>query len=1458
MPSENLDSQYIENKRIAENQDLQSRWQGLLSSAASPTGKEPGAVQSPEAIEKIRMQQSEAQKPGLLHNLLNETWAGLAAVPETAASLATGTVAWPISLVGGIGMTMAKGAEEGKAFEQFLQEHYTYQPKSEAAQGAGEIVGKVMETVMKPAKWVGEIAAKLGASPEGQFYITKAGEVATLMLLPKVKEGVKSAVTKKPAAPKPGETAIEPAPKPKEQAPGDAAAMAQKENIAGETAKAENAKVMEDLNRRAHDELQSALDAIPEEEWNKFVDRERPIDFEELATVIRKGTDRIEAAAKEQPNLPEVYRKIGDKEKEQIKARADNLENLAKEADKAGAELVVVPQVLTPREVPKPPVPEVSKAGELNPAEIKVLGIPEDQARILNQIRKENSEEYIRILKGNTAELVNQWEAQRIGKAKGMADQGLFGQSKESLFAKPKKKETQNLIQWVRNQGGLWDESLKGETQQFLGTESGVRGLVSKNGKSFDELTRYAVEDGWLPEGSTSRDFVDLLNQDVSAAKTGGARVFKVTGANLEENFRSLEMYFEREGLRPMSDIARDLNEIIGKRGELLGNQPLSPDKIAAYNRLKQDFSTIIRNAGRVGKTVENYLLDLGVDKEIVAYMAREAQAAQQKEQKPGAAPEPYQPGPDITPNLGKIILTDAVKSIIAEIEPQSIESQATRVEKQARGVRHHWQTESAAMTEKGRVSVEEILKATPGTIWNAEKLHSAKNLLSAVEVKVRELEDRVTLGDLTAGDDLAASLALFGEMQVKVRAVGTEIARAQEAQKIFAHPEEAIYDPKRLGELAQAVKDSAGDPQILARRIRALQNPEQIQTFAGQLVSGLKKATDIFNFAWINGLLSGPPTHVVNFASNAATFMGGITERGISGALGQTKRIWGGEPGVQMGEAGQMVYGAINGFMDALRASKEAWQENEPQFGAQKTEIVRNPLSQEYLGTTGSFGRALEFMGNIIGGPGRGMMTADEFWKGINYRAELQARAYREAKLEGLSGEEFGKRVQQIVNNPEDFENIHQAARDFANYQTFNAELGNIGKSIQRIASATPFTKLLMPFVRTPSDILKYTWERTPVLNMISSRFWSDMAKGGADAELALGKMALGTMAVGAVMALADSGLITGSGPYDKKLKRVWMEDGKQPYSVKVGDKWIAFDRMDPWGNILGIAADTTNMINDLDLETGYQMFSAAALALSNLFINKTYLKGIADFLTAVKDPDAGAETYIRNWARSLTPSIARTINRAFVDDVVRDVNSLSDAIKAGLPGFSKDLPPKRGFWGQEVIPEGSLGPDVLSPYRVTTQKNDAVNEEILRNRMTLSMPPKQLGGSRPSENPLVMERDAWGVKLEPHQYDRFIELARKETKIGGMTLHERLSDLVKSSAYQNQSDGPDRGKSLLIRSWINAYQERAEVELRKEFPDLDEKIKSRQRGRAEALQPGYSPEPKAGSGKLLRSIFQ
>ena len=172
----------------------------------------------------------------------------------------------------------------------------------------------------------------------------------------------------------------------------------------------------------------------------------------------------------------------------------------------------------------------------------------------------------------------------------------------------------------------------------------------------------------------------------------------------------------------------------------------------------------------------------------------------------------------------------------------------------------------------------------------------------------------------------------------------------------------------------------------------------------------------------------------------------------------------------------------------------------------------------------------------------------------------ELQAQAFRMAAGEGLEGDDLARRMQDIIDNPP--ENIELAAVDAQRYQTFTNELGPAGKSFQSFVGKFPAARVIVPFIRTPTNIIKYVGEHSPVAPAINKGIREDILAGGARRDLALAKMATGSMAMAIAADYTLSGDITGGGPKNPQLRSAKMATGWQPYSIKVGDKYYSYSR--------------------------------------------------------------------------------------------------------------------------------------------------------------------------------------------------------------------------------------------------------------------------------------------------------
>ena len=452
--------------------------------------------------------------------------------------------------------------------------------------------------------------------------------------------------------------------------------------------------------------------------------------------------------------------------------------------------------------------------------------------------------------------------------------------------------------------------------------------------------------------------------------------------------------------------------------------------------------------------------------------------------------------------------------------------------------------------------------------------------------------------------------------------------------------------------------------------------------------------------------------------------------------------------------------------------------------------------------------------------------MAGDDFFKAIAFRAELRAlakrQAFREINEMSLTGKAAAQKAREIEKNILDNppESIKEAAQEFAAYTTFTRDLGETGQKVQALAS-TPIGRIVMPFVRTPTNIFKFAGERTP-LALASRAVREEIAAGGERRALALAKIGLGSMTMAYMSTLAANGLITGGGPKDKTLRQIKMQTGWKPYSFKIGNEYISYARIEPLGSLFGLAADAADIMGQLSEADAAKLASALTVAISRNVAQKTFVKGLAGTLNAVTSQEVKqVNSFLEKELPTILPySSALGQTAKNVDPVMREVNSIMDAFKAKIPGYSSDLPPHRNIWGEPVLLEGGFGHDLLSPFYSSTVKDDKVAAELDRLQAPITLPSKQIDR----------------VPLTPKQYDRYQILAAHPH--GMPSLREKLEEVIASDIYKHGTDDPaDGGKITLLKMWVNNYRDLAKFQLRQEDADLDAKLRERETKKAGAF---------------------
>lgn len=770
--------------------------------------------------------------------------------------------------------------------------------------------------------------------------------------------------------------------------------------------------------------------------------------------------------------------------------------------------------------------------------------------------------------------------------------------------------------------------------------------------------------------------------------------------------------------------------------------------------------------------------------------------------------------GDEVYFNFARVDSPEDVKALMGETQKMF----KGDIEKAQRGVQSFEATK--ALADDMGMTVEELLnrpRAEGGarTPFTAEEALSARRLYTASSTKLMELAERAA--GPNAGDvdmfNFRKMMATHYAIQQEVIGARTETARALASWRIpagsGAEQFKAIQDTLQMAGGAANAKE-------MAKRLAILKangaSAKDIAKFVRKGVFG--KGVDAVREVWINGLLSSPTTHIVNTSSNMLVAMQSIYERGAARAVSAAT----GSDAVVHGEAMAMGWAFLEAQKDAFRLAWKAAKTGETTDLLGKVEAnYPRALSAEAMGMrqTGA-GRVVDMIGGVMRTPSRLLGAEDQYFKTIGYRMELRAQAVRQATGEGLKGEAFARRITDLIENPP--ENLRIASVDAALYNTFTNQTGKFGQAIQNLRNAGGAANpmwLVLPFIKTPVNIARYAFERTPFAPMVG-QWRADIAAGGARRDLALARMATGTTIMGVSMAWTQDGTVSGAGPSDPGERAAMMRQGWQPYSVKVGDKWYSYNRADPFGMTMGFAADIEDALSrgemaPEDVDEWQEVMAAGIAAVAEVTTSKTFLRGFSQFNEVIADPKRYSSKYVSDMMASFIPftSLVGTVER-IADPTMREATNPLEAIQAKIPGLAARMAPVRDLWGQERKRDSGYGAayDALSPIAASRIKDSPIDAELERLRYF----PDRIKW-KTSINGVPVN-----LKEFPQVYSEYQRLAGNGVKhpAWGVGAKDFLDQVVTgqhamSPVYKIYSDGEEGGKAAFIRSTIQEYRKLA-----------------------------------------------
>ena len=916
------------------------------------------------------------------------------------------------------------------------------------------------------------------------------------------------------------------------------------------------------------------------------------------------------------------------------------------------------------------------------------------------------------------------------------------------------------------------------------------------------------------------------LKNIIEGAGLGLAAEGLMRGFKYYKSQRKMNLEAREQGLTPADQAARDAMDDASK--DII--QPVTEDEFAGLGRPDEDFVT----ASPVEEpTLARVLSSASEEEKAILQMK---QMEDDVKLSMGMEPVPA-PSDKIFINYSKINTPDDVQAMLRNMA----ELKSGEIQK-ATG---------------GKVSFEQMIDESSEHFTNLEDLlgrkpgpMSAPEAIAAREALNTSAEQLVSLARVASSPQASkADLYSFRRAMSVHAAIQNEVfaARAETARALRSWAIPAGTDKMRADGIQQLMGGSGGAAPVeqMARAITQIgNNPTGLNIVVQKSLKS--KLGAAFYQTWINGLLSSPKTQIVNALSNSVTALWAIPERFLSATISDV--FYRGE--IDYGEAAAQAYGFSKGVRDgvklfALGKKAEGIEELADVFEQfSKIEGHTDAISAEAFGAdpAGVWGTFFDYMGKFINAPGNLLNRTDSLFKSIGYRMEVNAQAYRQAVSEGIEGDELAKRMADLTLNPSD--DLINKGIDFAGYQTFTRPLGQQGQAVQRVVGKVPGAKFIIPFMRTPANILKFTFERTP-LALLSRNVRADMRGGGAKAASAWAKVMSGSALMLTMGDFAADGTVSGAGPSDNKQKKALRRKGWQPYSIKVGDKWYAYNRLDPIGTLIGFSADITEIISQVDEEEGGRLVTAGAVAFAQNFSSKTYLQGLYDAVGAMdpRNPTMTPDKWLTKFAGSLIPfssltrQVARTIDpiqrqtrTSAADPSVADMPNVSEPVREYLatlvneyrsrvPGYSEDLPPRRDLWGREIDRASGIGWafDLMSPIYQSADNPNTVDKAILDNRTPVSMPTQNIQG----------------VKLTAEEHSRYVQLA-------GEPAFDALKEVVSQAGFQNLSSGPEGMQSEVIMNVINRFKKAAQMKMLAEFPDLRDRVTQKQIKRATALTGG------------------
>jgi hypothetical protein len=626
----------------------------------------------------------------------------------------------------------------------------------------------------------------------------------------------------------------------------------------------------------------------------------------------------------------------------------------------------------------------------------------------------------------------------------------------------------------------------------------------------------------------------------------------------------------------------------------------------------------------------------------------------------------------------------------------------------------------TSIIPEKGKLNInrlnvegegKQVLKSIedevmPTVIGNKEVVEAAKTATGAKRaisdsqmknLLAQQLKNRQKVVDLTtrynqakaggASDlELGKIMLEMAEQSRVARQGGTLAGRLLQAQNIVA---DTSASPMQK---VLALLDHAGvkSEKYLADSVRVdWNNAKEVVDFYRKYVP--PKFTDVIDEIRYTNMLSSPLTHIINITSNALqTAVVTPVEKTLTGLLDFGKSKLTGKEREYYASAG-LDYS--KGYVQSL---PKAWDKFKKILSGKEISIKPDFEGRIPISTKGKL--------KAYTTPLRALEAADQFFQTL---------------VAGGVTEELGKAPKQLGKLK-----VAEKAQKEATYRLFRQAFDPDGKLGQGgvlklfdkwnsgIAQLRrlPGGKWILPFLQTPTNILKQGVEYSPLgLTTIP----------GAKAPIEqLSKSMIGSTVFLTFYGLAKNGLVQWETPSNAKEREAFYAAGLQPYSVKIGNKWVSYSKLGPLSYPVAMGAAIANAERENPDDKAISNVSKGAMGMLKFFGDQSYVRSIGDLVDAIQGgynvSSKALQSEGANLLNQMVPyrSFQTWLGRT-IDPVYRKASNFGEKIKKDIPLIGQSLQPYYGPDGQPSKRDNPLL-NAITPYKVSQEKPEVGNYKL------------------------------------------------------------------------------------------------------------------------------------------------